>query len=144
MVLALEAAGTLLLLLALLRRRPGWVAPGVGLVAVGEAVSLALRGPAVLAPALGVALLGSAELAYWSLDAADPAEDRPRLWFWRGLRLLGVVVLGVLAGLAVLTASDLGVGGGFDLTLLGGLAAVALIVGVGWMQRHALHDRDAG
>ncbi len=140
LILAIEAAGALLLAVALVRRWPRLVVPAVGTVGLAVGATLALRGPAAAAPALGVALLGSAELAYWSLDVAEPATERFWLGAWRGLRLLGMLGLGILAGLGVLAASDLGVSGGFDLTLAGAVAALLLLLGLAWLQRRHLAE----
>ena len=99
---------------------------------------MALGGPAILAPVLGSALLASAELAFWSIDNAVPARESVRVVIFRGLRLLAVCVIGCALALALYALSDTPISGGFDLTAIGIVSAVGVLVVVLWLGRAAL------
>jgi hypothetical protein len=123
------ALGCLLLLFMLWRRAEdvlAWVLLLLGLAYV-LTILVHPHGVDEAAPLVAAALLLCAELAVWS--CGEHVQVRPE----RGLVVARAVALGVLvaAGLAVsalvvgLTAAP--VGGGFGWTLLGALAAVAVV-----------------
>ncbi|HUY10547.1 MAG TPA: hypothetical protein VMW80_14080 [Candidatus Dormibacteraeota bacterium] len=141
LLLGIEAAGVALLLLALLLARPRWVVPAIVAVAFPAGAALSLRGPAQLAPILGAVLLAAAELAYWSIERATPARESFDVGLFRGVWMVGLCLAGCGAGLLVSAVSDLPVSGGFDLTAMGIVAAVAISFGLLWLGRDALRSR---
>jgi hypothetical protein len=56
----------------------------------------------------------------------------------RALWLLGMASVGAVVGLGVLAASTVSISGGFELTVLGVGAGVALLALLGWLGRLAL------
>jgi hypothetical protein len=140
LLLGIEAAGVLLLLLALLLARSRWVVPAVVAVAIPAGAALALRGPAQWAPILGAVLLASAELAFWSIERATPARESVDVGIYRGVSMVGLCLAGCGAGLLVAAVSDLPISGGFDLTAIGIVAAVGISVGLWWLVRDALRS----
>jgi hypothetical protein len=138
LLLGVEGAGIVVLVLALAIARPLLVVPAVALVAFPEGAALVLGGPVLLSPILGAGLLLAAELAFWSIDGATPARESPRVGMLRALWLLGMASVGAVVGLGVLAASTVSISGGFELTVLGVGAGVALLALLGWLGRLAL------
>jgi hypothetical protein len=118
--------------------RPELVVASVAAVAIPEGASLALGGPAILAPVLGSALLAAAELAFWSIDNAVPAKESLQVVLFRGLRLLTVCFVGCALALALYALSATPISGGFDLTAIGIVSAVGVLVVVLWLGRAVL------
>lgn len=137
LLLGVEAAGVGLLVLALVLARSGWVMLAVGAVALPEGTTLALGGPAQLAPILGALLLASAELAYWSIERRAPAAESAEVGAFRALWLVALCLAGCGAGLMILAVSDLPISGGFDLTAVGILGAIGISVALLWLGRDA-------
>jgi hypothetical protein len=138
LLLGIEGAGVATLMAVMVLARSDLVVPAVGVVAIPEGVSLALGGPAILAPVLGSALLGAAELAFWSIDNAIPATESLRVVLFRGLRLLVVCLIGCALALAIYALSATPLSGGFDLTAIGIVSAVGLLALVLWLGREVL------
>jgi hypothetical protein len=138
LLLGIEGAGLATLLAVMVLARSDLVVPAIAVVAIPVGTSLALGGPAILAPVLGSALLASAELAFWSIDNAVPARESVRVVIFRGLRLLAVCVIGCALALALYALSDTPISGGFDLTAIGIVSAVGVLVVVLWLGRAAL------
>lgn len=138
LLVGIEAAGLATLVAVMALARPQLVVPAVAAVAIPEGASLALGGPAILAPVLGAALLAGAELAFWSIDNATPARESGRVVLFRGLRLITVCLLGCALALALYALSATPISGGFDLTLIGTMSAVGLMVVVLWLGRAVL------
>jgi len=124
---AVELVGLILLGVALgLRWRPP-VPPAVILLAAPEALVLAERGPALLAPLLGAGLLLVAELSYWSLEFTTPGRTGARLRVRLSLRLASMAVAGALVGWLVLEVGGLSATGTLDLTMFGAAAVLAIL-----------------
>jgi hypothetical protein len=138
LLLGIEAAGVATLVGVMVLARPQLVVPAVAAVAIPEGASLALGGPAILAPVLGAALLAGAEFAFWSIDNATPASESRRVILFRGLRLVTMCLLGCALALAFYALSATPISGGFDLTLIGTISAVGLMIVVLWLGRAAL------
>jgi hypothetical protein len=138
LLLGIEGAGLATVLLAMVAARAAWVVAGVGTVALAEGTVLALGGPAVLAPILGMLLLAGAELALWSVERARPAQESAAVAGFRAVRLLALALVGGGVAVLVLAVADLPVTGGFDLTALGVLATIAILATLLWLGRDAL------
>ena len=136
--MGIEAAGVATLVGVMVLARPQLVVPALAAVAIPEGTSLALGGPAILAPVLGAALLAGAELAFWSIDNATPATESGRVVLFRGLRLITVCLVGCALALALYALSASPISGGFDFTLIGTVSAVGLMVVVLWLGRAVL------
>jgi hypothetical protein len=105
----LAAAGVGLLALALRRRRPHLVAPGVLLTGAAYGVSVASRDPALdlVSVAIAALLFAVAELAYWALDLAGPVTYAPGILGRRALLTAWLVLAGLCAaGLVAAAARD--------------------------------------
>lgn len=138
LLLGVEAAGFTLLVAALVLARADWVVPAVAVVIVPEAVTVAIGGPAQLAPVLGTLLLAAAELAFWSIERSSPAQEASGVGLVRLLWLLGVGLAGCAVGLLMATLSELPLAGGFDLTALGMAAAITVGCALLWLSREAV------
>ncbi|MGA8427166.1 MAG: hypothetical protein WB801_06225 [Candidatus Dormiibacterota bacterium] len=138
LLVGIEAAGAATLFAVMMLARPQLVVPAVAAVAIPEGTSLALGGPAILAPVLGAALLAGAELAFWSIDNAAPVSESGRVVLFRCLRLLTVCLIGCALALALYALSDIPISGGFDLTVIGLVSAVGVMVVVLWLGRAVL------
>jgi hypothetical protein len=138
LLVGIEAAGVLTLVAVMLLARPQLVVPAVAAVAIPEGASLALGGPAILAPVLGAALLAGTELAFWSIDNATPVRESGPVVLFRSLRLLTVCLIGCALALGLYALSATPISGGFDLTLIGLVSAVGVMVVVLWLGRAVL------
>jgi hypothetical protein len=138
LLVGIEVAGVATLMAVMVLARPQLVVPAVAAVAIPEGTSLALGGPTILAPVLGSALLAAAELAFWSIDNANPARESGRVVLFRGLRLLTMCLIGCVAALALYAISATPLSGGFDLTAIGIVSAVGVMVAVLWLGRAVL------
>ncbi len=127
-LLGVGAAGLALLLVGMgLNWRPG-IALGQMPLAAAVATVLVLRGPVILAPLLGAILLVMSELGFWAVDESAPGVGSRRLRIVLAARTAVMAVLGFLLGLVVLALAGLRASGGLDLTLIGSLAAVGVLV----------------
>lgn len=144
LLFGIEASGVALLLLALLLARPQLALAAVAVVAVAEGTIFVLGGPVLLAPFQGALLLASAELALWSIERARPAQESLAVGGFRAGRILLLSLVGAALGLVVLATSDLPASGGFDLTAIGMVAAVALAALILWLGREALRGGASG
>lgn len=143
LLLAVELVGMGALVLAVVLARPALVPVAVAAVAIPEGASLALAGPTALAPILGAALLAGSELAFWSIEWAVPARESVGVGVVRTLRLAGMCLIGATAGLAISAASGVPIAGGFDLTALGILATLGVLVAFIWLGRVALRAQSS-
>ena len=120
------------LVAALVQSWPWLVPPAVAVVGGSYAVELAIDDAPldVGVPVVGVGLLLTAELAYWSLDERIPVPGYPG----QGLRRAALVVVGATGALLVMSALLVLVdevrGRGLALDLVGVIAAVAVVVTV--------------
>lgn len=144
LLLGIEAGGVVLLVLALVLAKSSWVVLAVGAVAIPAGAGVVLRGPTQFAPVLGALLLAAAELAYWSIERALAAREPADVGIFRGLWLVGLGLAGCGAGLLLSAVSDLPLSGGFDLTALGILAAIAIPAGILWLAQDALRPGTRG
>lgn len=138
LLLGIEGAGVATLVAVMVLARSDLVVPAVAVVAIPEGTSLALGGSAILAPVLGSALLAAAELAFWSIDNAVPAKESLQVVLFRVLRLLTVCLIGCALAFALYALSATPVSGGFDLTAIGIVSAVGVLVVVLWLGRAVL------
>ncbi len=99
------------------------------LVLLTGAYALKLRGGPIdqWAPVYAGALLGVAELAYWSLELRGRAQDAERLTERRAGLIVTLAALAVVVGGLVLAATSLRIGSGIAIDLLGATAAVAAL-----------------
>ncbi|MGH7641513.1 MAG: hypothetical protein ACRENX_00585 [Candidatus Dormibacteria bacterium] len=144
LLLGIEVAGVLALLAALMLPRSGWVVPAVVAVAIPEGAVLALGGPAQWTPVLGALLLAAAELAFWSIEREPPAKESAEVGVSRGLWLVGLCLIGCAAGLLMTLIAAIPVSGGFDLTLLGVVGAIGILVVLLWLGRDVLRPHPSG
>jgi F0F1-type ATP synthase assembly protein I len=134
---AVELVGLILLGVALGLRWRGPVPSAVILLAAPEALLLAERGPALLAPLLGAGLLLVAELSFWSLDFSAPARSAARLRVRLAVRLASMAA-GTILGWLVMEIGGFSAGGTIDLTILGAAAVLAILVVAAIMVRSAV------
>jgi hypothetical protein len=138
LLLPFEGLGVLLLLGGLALR---WrVLTGIGIFPLVAPASVVLveRGPLLLAPLLGIVVLASAELSFWSIDVGAFGSTAPGLIRFLGLRLTAMVVVGLLLGMAILALGGVGASGTLDLTVFGALAAAAVMGLTVWLIRGGL------
>jgi len=135
---AVELVGLILLGVALGLRWRGPVPSAVILLAAPEALLLAERGPALLAPLLGAGLLLVAELSFWSLDFSAPARSAARLRVRLAVRLASMAAAGTILGWLVMEIGGFSAGGTIDLTILGAAAVLAILVVAAIMVRSAV------
>jgi len=102
----------------------------IGALGAAYAVHLAVDDPALdsKVPLLGVGLLLTAELAYWSLEERDRVATEPGESL-RRVGLLAGLALGALgAGAGLLAVSDLARAGGLAIDVLGAVAAATALL----------------
>lgn len=134
-------AGAVVLVVALVLRRSGPVAPALVLVAAGYAGTLVLRDADVVdaaAPLVACALLLVGELAYWSVELAGTGQAEVRALLRRLVALLALAAgaLGLSAGVIATTAVPLGGGLVWDAVgITAAAAAVALIAALATSSR---------
>ncbi|HEY6538393.1 MAG TPA: hypothetical protein VI138_05055 [Candidatus Dormibacteraeota bacterium] len=135
-----EGAGLAVMVAALWRRWSAWVLVAVGLVAVAEGTALSLGGSPLLAPVLGLLLLAAAELGIWSIERSTTGAESAAVLRFRALRLAAVGGVGCVVGFGLLLVADLPLRGGFELTGIGVLAAIAIPALALWLARDALRS----
>jgi hypothetical protein len=128
--------GSALLAVALIGRWPDVLPWAVALLGAQYAASLLLRDAGIdeFAPLYAAALLVTAELAYWALEAKPALGGVLR----RLASLLGLALGTVAVGATLLALSEGGAERGIALQLLGLLAAagtVALVTSLAWRAR---------
>lgn len=126
------AAGVALLAAALAIRAPALVAPALALLGAEYAALFAVRDDTldVRAPLYGAGFLVVAELAFAALEQRA-GKPEPGLVPRRAATLVAVAAAGVLAGLIVLAAAAAPLDGGVGLEAVGVVAAVALVAVLG-------------
>lgn len=136
-VLATGAAGLVLMLGALVLRRPSPLPLGLALVAAAYGLYLSLHGGAVdeWAPGVAAALFAAAELGFWSLE---PAQARAELAA-RTRRIAYLAVAALLTGLAgsLVLGLTTSAGGSVALEALGVAAATATIAAIALLASRA-------
>lgn len=92
-------------------------------------LSLELAGGAIdaRAPVIGAGLLLMTELAFWSIELRAPIHDDPAVHASRARAVTAVLAGAALLAVPALLVTQLSFSGGVPLTLLGALAAVALL-----------------
>ena len=132
-LLAVGAAGLLILFVALATRWSGAITGALVVLGGQQAVRLELGTHEldVWAPLLAAGLLACAELAWWSIDPRVPAWAQPGLTARRLATIVAMCAFGTGIGAVMLVAAGASLSGGVGLELVGILAAtgaVALVV----------------
>jgi hypothetical protein len=123
-------AGAAVLVVALVLRRSGLVAPALLLVAAGYAGTLVLRDADVVdaaAPLVACGLLLVAELAYWSVELAGTGQAEVRALLRRSFALLALAAGALILAAGVMAATAVPFGGGLVWDVVGVTAAAAAV-----------------
>ncbi len=133
----LAVLGLLLLLPALVLRRPGFIGPSLALLGTAYAVSVAGRGQSAdqLVIAFAPLLLVGAELAYWSVESPASVRPEPVVVLRRVAAVLALAVLASAVAAFLLASSDLVVEGGVELLAAGVAAATGVLALVARLAR---------
>jgi hypothetical protein len=126
---AAGATASLLLAGALVLRFAPAVPAAVAILGAEYAALLGFEGEALdtRAPVVAAALLGVAELGYWSVEVRRPVADEAGTSL-RRLALLALLLVGVLAlGMALLAIVEAVSAGGAAVDLLGAAAAIGAV-----------------
>jgi hypothetical protein len=94
-------------------------------------------------PAVGAALLASADLSYWSLDLRWPSRDDRRIHLARAGRLAALLAGGVALGALPLVAAIVSFGG-FAAAIAGAAAVPAALALAVLLARRTRHRAEAG
>ena len=121
------AAAVLLLVLAVAAGLPSLIPWPLVLLAAEYALKLGGGSVDQWAPIYAGALVGIAELAYWSLELRGRAQDAERLTERRVGLIVALAVGAVGAGALVFAATSLRIGSGIAVDILGALAAIGAI-----------------
>jgi hypothetical protein len=126
---AVGLAAVLLLVLALVSRKDGFLPWVFALAGAEYAAFLVIRESSIdgFAPIYAAGLLLVAELAYWSIERRVPALPGEGLTFRRGSLVLAACVAAGGVGGLILAMAELSVRGGLWLEALGVAAAVGAI-----------------
>jgi len=120
-------AAVVLLALAVAAGFPSLIPWPLVLLAAGYALKLGGGPVDPWAPVYAGALVGIAELAYWSLELRGRAEAAERLTERRAGLIVALAGGSVAAGGLVLTATSLRIGSGIAIDIIGVAAAVAAV-----------------
>ncbi len=120
-------AAVLLLALAVATGLPSLIPWPLVLLAAEYALKLGGGPVDQWAPVYAGALVGIAELAYWSLELRGRAQDAERLTERRAGLIVSLAVGAVAVGGLVLAATSLRIGSGIAVDVVGALAAIGAI-----------------
>jgi len=126
---ALGGVGALLLLLVLRRADADLLVWPLGLLGVGYAVAIAVRGSGLDegAPFVAAGLLLCGELAAWSMDERFGIRADRAVVVARAVGVGALVFAGLAVAALVVALSATSAGGGLAWTVLGSIAAVGVV-----------------
>jgi len=126
---ALGGGGALLLLLVLRRADADLLVWPLGLLGVGYAVAIAVRGSGLDegAPFVAAGLLLCGELAAWSMDERFGIRADRAVVVARAVGVGALVFAGLAVAALVVALSATSAGGGLAWTVLGSIAAVGVV-----------------
>ncbi len=132
----LAALGVVLIVPALVLRRPGFVGPALALLGTAYAVSAAGRESSdQLVVVFAPLLLVGAELAYWSVESPASVRPEPVVVLRRLAAVLVLALLAAAVAAFLLASSELAVDGGVELLALGVAAATGVLALVAQLAR---------
>jgi hypothetical protein len=129
LVVGIGLIGALLLAVVLVRNTDEFLPWALVCLGVAYTVSLFVHGSAVDAgaPLVAAGMLLCGELAAWSLDARHAIAAEREVVLRRALALAALTLAGLGAAAAVIAFAASSFGGGLGWTVLGAVAAVAVV-----------------